>query len=75
MIKDTGPGIASEDIARIGEFGHRGSTTRDIVPGEGVGLWGVYRYMELMGGTVNIKSEVGKGTIFILSFQSVATDA
>lgn len=66
-IADTGPGIDANDLDMIGQFEFRGATTKDV-KGKGVGLWGVYALMELIGGNIDIETQVGAGTKFLLGF-------
>jgi signal transduction histidine kinase len=66
-IADTGPGIEPEDLDNIGQYEFRGSTTKSV-KGKGVGLWGAYSFMKLLGGNIDIKTQVGEGTTFLLGF-------
>ncbi|MEW6495662.1 MAG: PAS domain-containing sensor histidine kinase [Cyanobacteriota bacterium] len=62
-IKDEGIGIPPEDQARLFESFHRAKNVGDI-PGTGLGLAIVGKSLELHGGKVALKSEVGVGTTF-----------
>jgi two-component system, sporulation sensor kinase B len=57
-ISDTGVGMTKEQIERLGEpyFTTKGRR------GTGLGMMVVYRIVESMGGTIQIASEVNKGT-------------
>jgi two-component system, sporulation sensor kinase B len=57
-ISDTGVGMTKEQIERLGEpyFTTKGRR------GTGLGMMVVYRIIESMGGTIQIASEVNKGT-------------
>ncbi|RMG73953.1 MAG: GAF domain-containing protein, partial [Nitrospirae bacterium] len=60
-VADTGWGIPETDIPHIGESFYRGRyATR--TKGTGLGLSLCRKIIQLHGGTVNIKSKVGKGT-------------
>jgi len=61
---DNGRGIAAEDHDRIFELFRR-SGTQDK-PGEGIGLAHVRSLMRNLGGDINVRSELGKGTTFVL---------
>ncbi len=70
-VKDTGIGIASEDLPNIFDRFYRASSGRSRHPeGTGLGLPIVKSIMDLHGGTVNVQSEPGKGTIATLRFPS-----
>ena len=60
-IQDTGIGIAVEDQQHLFSSFFRGANASNI-QGTGLGLHIVKRYLELMGGSVNLKSKLGVGT-------------
>lgn len=64
-VADTGVGIAPEKLEQIfGEFSQAdGSTTREY-GGTGLGLTIARQLVELMGGTLDVESEVDRGTTF-----------
>jgi signal transduction histidine kinase len=62
-IADTGPGIPPDKIDKIFEAYF---TTRE--KGTGLGLAIVKHNTEMYGGAVQVESEVGKGTRFVLEF-------
>ncbi|MCX2472739.1 PAS domain-containing sensor histidine kinase [Pedobacter sp. MC2016-05] len=66
-VKDNGIGIPETDQKSLFEPFFRAHNTGDI-PGTGLGLNIVNRYVGLMGGTVNCISEQNIGTTFTLSF-------
>lgn len=61
---DNGRGIATEDHERVFELFRR-SGTQDK-PGEGIGLAHVRSLMRNLGGDITVRSELGKGTTFVL---------
>ena len=62
-ITDTGIGMREEDIERITSAFHRADKKRNQnIPGLGLGLTIVTRLLGMMGSTLSIKSEYGKGT-------------
>lgn len=61
-VADTGIGIAPEDLPRIFEEFHQLDPRRQ--EGTGLGLALVKRFVEAMGGSVFVESEVGKGSTF-----------
>ncbi|MFC3074847.1 sensor histidine kinase [Shinella pollutisoli] len=61
---DNGRGISEEDHERIFELFRR-SGTQDK-PGEGIGLAHVRSLMRNLGGDIGVRSQLGKGTTFVL---------
>ena len=64
-VSDTGIGVAKENIpylfdsfSRVGEFSH------GRIEGTGLGLTITKQLVDLMGGTIKVESELGKGTVF-----------
>jgi len=65
-VKDQGIGISKEDQKHLFERFFRGNNATHI-QGTGLGLNIVARYMELMGGTIDMKSAENKGTTFTIT--------
>jgi two-component system NtrC family sensor kinase len=65
-VRDSGPGIPPEDLERIFEPFY---TTKPR--GTGLGLAIVKDLMRLQKGSVSVRSEPGKGTVFTLGFLTV----
>ncbi len=64
-VEDSGVGIAKQDQARIFEpFVQVGAPATH--KGSGLGLAIVREFVHLMGGRVDVKSELGKGSLFTL---------
>lgn len=71
-VADTGRGIEPEQQARIfEEFYQVGNPGRDRSQGVGLGLTIVERLVELTGGAVVLKSELGKGSTFRIALPGV----
>jgi signal transduction histidine kinase len=62
-VADTGPGIPSDELPRIWERLFRGDQSR-TERGLGLGLSLVKAIVEAHGGDVDVKSEVGRGSVF-----------
>lgn len=67
-IKDNGMGIPDTDQKHLFQPFFRAHNTGSI-PGTGLGLNIVLRYVSLMKGEVQFESEINKGTTFVLSFK------
>ncbi|MFM2399540.1 MAG: hypothetical protein RL341_1697, partial [Pseudomonadota bacterium] len=64
-VRDTGVGIASDDLPRIfEEFFQVGNAERDRSKGLGLGLATVKRLSDLLGLNVAVKSQLGHGSTF-----------
>ncbi len=63
QVKDSGPGISPSDLPHIFEPFY---TTKNEGYGVGLGLSTVYGIMERHHGSVQVESQVGKGTTFTL---------
>jgi signal transduction histidine kinase len=74
LIEDTGPGLSSEDAARLFERGYRGSSAGGT-SGGGIGLSIVRRLCDLYGWTVNIAPRPERGAVATLVFDSMATQS
>jgi signal transduction histidine kinase len=65
VVSDTGIGIEKEDLNQIFEEFHRGdlSSTKKY-RGTGLGLAITKKFVNLLGGNIDVESEVGKGSSF-----------
>ena len=67
-VKDTGIGMSSEFAERIFEpFERERNTTVSGIQGTGLGMAITKNIIELMGGTIEVNTEKGKGTEFVIS--------
>jgi PAS domain S-box-containing protein len=66
-IKDQGIGISEEDQKHLFERFFRGGNAT-VIQGTGLGLHLVDRYMRLLSGEVEIKSELNRGTELLIKF-------
>ena len=76
-IEDSGIGIAKEFMPHIfEEFSRESDTTHSKIHGTGLGMPIVKRLTELMGGTVAVDSEAGRGTkITVVIPHRIASEA
>ena len=61
-IRDTGIGIASEDVPRVFEKGYTGYNGRGGQKSTGLGLYLVHQTAEMLHCRVSLSSRIGKGT-------------
>jgi signal transduction histidine kinase len=67
-VSDTGVGIAKEALSVIFEkFRQVGNASAGDLGGVGLGLHAVKVFAELLGGSIAVKSEPGRGATFTLS--------
>ena len=63
-VKDTGPGIAPEEMGQLFRSFEQTRAGRQAGAGTGLGLALSREYVQLMGGSLQVRSEVGKGSVF-----------
>ena len=70
IIRDTGVGISEEYLPHIFEsFTREESTRTNRVQGTGLGLAITARIVELMGGTISVRSKLGEGSAFTVEVE------
>ncbi|MBD4632751.1 cell wall metabolism sensor histidine kinase WalK, partial [Xanthomonas citri pv. citri] len=72
-VKDTGIGIAQEDLGHVFQKFYRvdNSQTRQI-GGTGLGLYLAKQRVEALGGRVWVESQFGKGSTFCVSLPRIS---
>lgn len=74
-IKDTGIGMSKEYLPTLFEpFSREHNTTTGKVGGTGLGMAIVKKMVDLMGGSIEVESEPGKGTIFTFTLMHKIAD-
>lgn len=68
-VRDNGPGIAKADQERLFQPFQRGDTTRKNATGAGLGLAISKDLVHLMGGKLEVLSEVNKGAAFFFTLR------
>ena len=64
-VRDSGPGIPADELPRIFERFYRGTNTGDArASGSGLGLAIVRSIVEMHGGSVEVESTIGNGSVF-----------
>ncbi len=72
-VEDDGPGIAKEDIARLGRpFEQADTTMANGMKGSGLGLAIANSLVELHGGALRITSKLGEGTVVLVTIPKLA---
>jgi len=75
VVRDSGCGIPAEHLPRIFERFYRVDKARSrATGGTGLGLAIVKHAVEQMGGSVDVKSDLGRGTVFTITFPTVQAD-
>lgn len=68
-VRDDGPGIPKDQVPFLFDRFYRGEVSRNTkVPGAGLGLSISKKLADLLGIHLDVSSEEGKGTIFMLEF-------
>ncbi|MDM5193912.1 sensor histidine kinase [Bacillus hominis] len=70
-IVDSGVGIPKQDLPRVFKPFFTGENGRDFKESTGMGLYLVYEITKKLGHSVEIHSEVGKGTVVRIKFFNV----
>jgi len=73
-ISDTGPGIAPEEMDKLFDLFTQTESGQKAEKGTGLGLTLSRQFVQLMGGDITVKSEVGKGTTFFFEIQVEPAD-
>jgi signal transduction histidine kinase len=68
-VEDTGPGIPAHELPYVFDRFYRGAGTR--ADGFGLGLFIVKRFTDLLGGSISVQSEVGRGSQFVATIPRV----
>jgi PAS domain S-box-containing protein len=74
-IEDTGPGISQDEQDKLFRHFEQTKTGREAGIGTGLGLAISQEFVRLMGGAITVKSQVGKGSIFIIQLPLKEGDA
>jgi two-component system, OmpR family, sensor histidine kinase KdpD len=69
-VADHGPGIDDMEQDMIFEKFYRGRNQRTSIQGTGMGLAIAKAIIELHGGTIGVRSQVGRGSVFYFSLRA-----
>ncbi|WP_437916472.1 ATP-binding protein [Sorangium sp. So ce302] len=67
QVEDTGPGIAPEHLSCIFEPFEQVGDEKRYAEGTGLGLTITRELVERMGGSIEVKSQLGQGTVFTVT--------
>jgi signal transduction histidine kinase/DNA-binding response OmpR family regulator len=74
-VKDSGIGMSPEQIQRVFQaFTQADASTTRKYGGTGLGLTITKKFCEMMGGSITLSSELGKGTTFIIRLPALVID-
>ena len=74
-VVDNGMGMSKEFLPTIFDaFSRERNTTVGKISGTGLGMAIVKKLVEMMGGTIEVESELGKGSRFIVTFEHPIAD-
>ncbi len=76
VVKDNGIGMSPEFVEHIFEpFEREASATKSGIQGTGLGMTITKNIVDMMGGTISVKSEKGKGSEFIVELNLKLQDS
>ena len=74
-VRDTGIGMSQDYLTKIFDaFTRERNTTMSKITGSGLGMSIVKKYVDLLGGTIDVKSEIGKGSTFTVTLKHRIVD-
>jgi PAS domain S-box-containing protein len=71
-VRDTGAGLAPEQLAQLFQPFNRLGQKANVEEGTGIGLMVCKRLVELMGGVIGVESVVGKGCVFWIELDLIS---
>ena len=74
-VSDTGIGMSRDYLTKIFDaFTRERNTTKSKITGSGLGMSIVKKYVDLLGGTIDVESELGKGSTFTVTLKHRIAD-
>ena len=74
-VSDTGIGISQDYMTKIFDaFTREQNTTKSKIAGTGLGMSIVRKYVDLLGGTIDVESELGTGSTFTVTLKHKIAD-
>ena len=74
-VSDTGIGMSRDYLTKIFDaFTRERNTTKSKITGSGLGMSIVKKYVDLLGGTIDVESELGTGSTFTVTLKHRIAD-
>jgi signal transduction histidine kinase/DNA-binding NarL/FixJ family response regulator len=73
-VRDTGVGIAPAELPQLFEAFSQAQAGKDMQEGTGLGLAISRKFVQLMGGDIQVESQLGKGTTFRFQIEAKMGD-
>ena len=74
-VSDTGIGMSQDYMTKIFDaFTREQNTTKSKIVGTGLGMSIVRKYVDLLGGTIDVESELGKGSTITVTLKHKIAD-
>ena len=74
-VSDTGIGMSQDYMTKIFDaFTREQNTTKSKIAGTGLGMSIVRKYVDLLGGTIDVESELGTGSTFTVTLKHKIAD-
>ena len=74
-VSDTGIGMSQDYMTKIFDaFTREQNTTKSKIAGTGLGMSIARKYVDLLGGTIDVESELGKGSTFTVTLKHKIAD-
>ena len=74
-VSDTGIGMSQDYMTKIFDaFTREQNTTKSKIAGTGLGMSIVRKYVDLLGGTIDVESELGKGSTITVTLKQKIAD-
>ena len=74
-VSDTGIGMSQDYMTKIFDaFTREQNTTKSKIAGTGLGMSIVRKYVDLLGGTIDVESELGKGSTITVTLKHKIAD-
>jgi signal transduction histidine kinase len=73
-VRDRGVGIATEDLPFIFDAFYRGRPADADARGTGLGLALTRRIVEAHGGSIGVESQLGQGSVFVITLPTLTPD-